>query len=52
MVAAMREGRRPDGTEPQVPMTMVLPYAQRMSDVEPQALWMYLQTVPPVAVSK
>ena len=52
LVVAMREGRRPDGTEPQVPMTMVLPYAQRMSDVELQALWMYLQTVPPVAVSE
>ncbi len=44
---AMTEGRRPDGTDVLLPMTLVLPYAQRMTDVEMQALWAYLQSVPP-----
>jgi cytochrome c553 len=46
---AMRNGVRPDGSALSVPMTLVVPYAQRMSDVEIQALWMYLQSLPPVA---
>ena len=48
-VAAMRDGLRPDGTELRVPMTMVFPYAQRMTDVEMEALWAYLQSLPAVA---
>jgi mono/diheme cytochrome c family protein len=48
-VQAMREGRRPDGAELRVPMTFITPYAQRMADVELQALWAYLRSVPPVA---
>jgi cytochrome c5 len=43
----MREGRRPDGTQVGIPMTLVRPYAERMTDVEFRALWMYLQSVPP-----
>jgi len=46
---AMLEGVRPDGEAIQVPMTFVLPYAQQMTEVELQALWTYLQSVPPVA---
>jgi mono/diheme cytochrome c family protein len=45
-VAAMRNSMRPDGTPLQPPMTLVAPYAQRMTDVEMQALWNYLRTVP------
>jgi len=46
-VAALRQGVRPDGTPLQMPMTLVLPAAQRMTDVEMQALWTYLQSLPP-----
>jgi mono/diheme cytochrome c family protein len=46
---AMREGTRPDGAPIKAPMTMVLPYVQKMTEVELQALWMYLQSVAPVA---
>lgn len=46
---AMREARRPDGTALVAPMTFITPYAQRMSDVEVQALWAYLRSLPPVA---
>lgn len=45
----MLEGRRPDGTSVLEPMTLVLPYAQEMTDVEMEALWTYLQSVRPVA---
>jgi hypothetical protein len=45
-VAALREARRPDGTVLRAPMSMMAPYAQRMTDVELEALWMYLQSVP------
>ena len=47
-VVAMREGRRPDGAEIREPMTMIQPAAQRMTDVEMEALWTYLRTLPPV----
>jgi mono/diheme cytochrome c family protein len=46
-VTAVRDSRRPDGTPLRAPMTFVAPYARRMSDVELQALWAYLRTVPP-----
>ncbi len=42
----MREGTRPDGTPVQPPMSFVMPYANRMTDVEMQAIWTYLRTVP------
>ena len=42
----MREGKRPDGTALQPPMSFVMPYANRMTDVEMQAIWAYLRTVP------
>jgi cytochrome c5 len=45
-VAAMREGKRPDGTSIQAPMTLIMPYAQRMTDTELQGLWAYLRSVP------
>jgi hypothetical protein len=45
----MREARRPDGTPIRAPMALATPFAQNMTDVEMQALWTYLQSVPPVA---
>ncbi len=45
---ATREGLRPDGSELQLPMTLVIPYAQSMLDVELEALWIYLQLLPPI----
>jgi hypothetical protein len=44
----MHDGRRPDGTEIQTPMSLVLPYARNMTDVEIEALWIYLQSLPAV----
>jgi cytochrome c553 len=43
---AMTQGRRPDGTELLVPMTVVMPYARNMTDVEMEALWTYLRSLP------
>lgn len=48
-VAALREGRRPDGTALVEPMTLMIPIALNMTDVEIRALWAYLQSLPPVA---
>ena len=48
-LTAMKDGKRPDGTELQMPMTLVAPYAQRMTDIELQALWLFLQSMPAVA---
>lgn len=45
---AMRDGRRPDGTALLAPMTLVAPYAKNMTDVEIEALWLYLRSVPAV----
>lgn len=47
-VRAMIESVRPDGTAIQAPMTLIAPYAQRMADVEMEALWLYLQSLPMV----
>lgn len=46
--AAMQEGRRPDGTPLRPPMTFVVPFGQQMRDVELQAMWIYIQSLPPV----
>jgi mono/diheme cytochrome c family protein len=48
-VRAMREGVRPDGTALLPPMTLIAPYAQNMTDIELQAMWAYLRTLPSVA---
>jgi mono/diheme cytochrome c family protein len=48
-VTAMREGKRPDGTALRPPMTSVVPYAQKMTQTELQALWSYLRSMPAVA---
>ena len=44
----MLEGQRPDGTELRLPMTLMMPYAQRMTEVELEALWTYLGSVSPM----
>lgn len=44
-VTAIRDLRRPDGSAVREPMSLMQPYVQRMTDVELQALWAYLQTV-------
>jgi mono/diheme cytochrome c family protein len=49
---SMREGKRPDGTPLQPPMSFVMPYAQQMTAVELQALWTYLRTVPGLPTNK
>lgn len=43
---AMREGRSADGAELREPMTFVMPYARRMTDVELEALWVFLRSLP------
>lgn len=43
------DGTRPDGTEIQEPMANMRAFAENMTDVELEALWAYLQSVPPVA---
>lgn len=51
-VRAMRDGVRPDGTAIRPPMTLMIPYAQQIKDVEMQALWTFLQSLPPTATNK
>lgn len=45
---AMREGVRSDGTALQMPMTLALPYTSRLTDVEMEALWVYLSSLDPL----
>jgi mono/diheme cytochrome c family protein len=47
-MAAMQQGVRPDGTPIQMPMLLVAKYANNMTPVELQALWIYLNTLTPV----
>jgi mono/diheme cytochrome c family protein len=46
---AMIEGLRPDGTPVKPPMTIIMPYAARMTPVELEALWVYLRSLPAIA---
>ncbi|MEZ0333420.1 MAG: c-type cytochrome [Gemmatimonadales bacterium] len=48
-VTALREGKRPDGTALRAPMVNMMPYAQKMTNVELEALWTYVKSVPAVA---
>jgi len=41
------QATRPDGTPVQTPMDGIVPFAENMSDVEIEALWTYLQSLPP-----
>ncbi|HKS06053.1 MAG TPA: cytochrome c [Gemmatimonadaceae bacterium] len=47
--ATLRTAKRPDGTDLKPPMSGLAPYANKMKDVEIEALWMYLQSLPQVA---
>lgn len=49
---ALREGKRPDGRALRAPMSGMKPYALKMTDVELEALWAYLRSLPPVAARK
>lgn len=44
---AMRSGKRPDGTEFAPPMTLMTPYANEMTDTELDAMFAFLQSMPP-----
>ncbi len=46
---ALREGKRPDGTDLQLPMSMIVNYTKNMTEAEVQALWAYLRSLPAVA---
>jgi mono/diheme cytochrome c family protein len=46
-IAAMRQGVRPDGTVLKMSMSLMMPYAQKMTDTELQALWAYLSSLSP-----
>jgi mono/diheme cytochrome c family protein len=48
-VTTFTQGRRPDGTALRAPMSDVVSYGKSMTDVERQALWAYLQSLPPVS---
>ena len=49
---AMRQGVRPDGSAIKPPMTLIQPYAQKITDTEMQALWMFLQSLPPAPTNQ
>jgi cytochrome c553 len=42
----LRTGVRPDGTSVLVPMTFIMPYAQRMTEVEIEAMYLFLRSLP------
>jgi hypothetical protein len=46
----MTEGVRPDGTALWPPMTFILPAGQNMTDVEMEALWAFLRSMPAAPV--
>jgi mono/diheme cytochrome c family protein len=46
-VSTLKTGERPDGTPLRAPMSGMVPYARRMTDVELRALWAYLRSLPP-----
>jgi mono/diheme cytochrome c family protein len=47
-VTAIATSTRRDGTKLRAPMTLIAPFAQNMTETERQALWRYIQSVPPV----
>jgi mono/diheme cytochrome c family protein len=49
---AMRSGVRPDGTALLMPMTLALPYTANLTDVEMRALWLYLESLDPMATPR
>jgi len=49
---ALQEGKRPGGEALRDPMSGVAQFAKNMTAVEVEALWSYLQSLPPVASRK
>jgi mono/diheme cytochrome c family protein len=49
---ALKEGKRPDGRALVAPMSEVVPYSRNLTDVELEALWKYLRSIPAVANQK
>lgn len=47
-LAAVTEGRRPDGSEIRVPMSSILPVFRNMTETELQAMWLHLSGLPRV----
>ncbi|HKJ02975.1 MAG TPA: cytochrome c, partial [Longimicrobiales bacterium] len=45
-VTVLRTGTRPDGTQLLPPMSLMTAYAQRMTDTELAALYLYLKSLP------
>lgn len=43
------DGTKPDGTSVLAPMDALTPFAANMTEVEMEALWTYLESLPPVA---
>ncbi len=48
-VTAISKSRRPDGTALREPMTLIAPFALNMKEVERQALWAFISSLPPVS---
>ncbi len=51
-VTAMRQAKRPDGSALKPPMSDMPKFANKMLDVELEALWLYLRSLPPVPSRK
>jgi hypothetical protein len=47
-VTALTKSQRPNGTPLRAPMTLMASYGKSMTDIERQALWAFLQSLPPV----
>lgn len=45
---ALREGKRPDGSDLRPPMAAIVGFTRNMSDTEVQAIWNYLRSLPVV----
>jgi mono/diheme cytochrome c family protein len=47
-VTALTKSRRPNGAALRAPMSSMAAYGEQMTEIERQALWAYLQSLPPV----
>ena len=45
----MIDMKRPDSSDLLMPMTLVQPMAANMTDVELEAMWLFLQSLPAIA---
>ena len=44
----LTDGKRADGQDVLMPMSLMTPYGKNMTDTERKALYAYLQSLPPV----